>query len=91
MSGISINVLNTRLRHLAVSFLNSYSRLNETITAKLYMRADSWNPSQTAVSQMSSSITCRVGGIHLHQQFRRCRRSRVDIIGWWHDVLGGTN
>ena len=35
------NVLNSGLRHLAVSFLNSYSGLNEAIAAKLYMRANS--------------------------------------------------
>jgi hypothetical protein len=39
------NVLNSELRHLAVSFSNSYSDsysgLNGAITAKLYMRANS--------------------------------------------------
>ncbi len=38
---IMVNVLNSGLKHLAVSFSNIYSGLNEAIAAKLYMRANS--------------------------------------------------
>lgn len=49
------NVLNSGLKHLAISFSDNYSDnyigLNRAIVAKLYMRVNSWNSYQTDIAE----------------------------------------